>query len=411
MRKSLGTGIDPLDLIDAHGADATRFGLLAMSSTQDVRFSEEKIAQGRRSRTSSSTPRGSCCCACRDGAADEAPRPRRRRSRTAGSSRACSGRAAETAQRDRDFEFHRAALGLYDFVYGELCDWYLELVKPRLYADDDAEVSRLALHVLAETLAIAHPVIPFVTEEIWAHCRAPRPADGPSAARRRDAARSTPPPRRRSAARSPRCRRCAAGATASAPRRRPCCRRGSQADGYERTAAHVARLARVDLAGADGAEPVATVTVPGGAVAVLPPTPSTSAPRQRRRERRAWLRRGDRARRGQARQRGLRGQGARGGGRGRAREARPPSEQELRRSRDAGPARAGARSTCSALELFGMRFGLERMRRLLTALGSPQERFRAIHVVGTNGKSSTVRMAAAMLEATACARARSSRRT
>jgi dihydrofolate synthase/folylpolyglutamate synthase len=54
-----------------------------------------------------------------------------------------------------------------------------------------------------------------------------------------------------------------------------------------------------------------------------------------------------------------------------------------------------------SLELFGMRFGLERMRRLLTVLGSPQERFEAIHVVGTNGKSSTVRMAAALLEASA----------
>jgi dihydrofolate synthase / folylpolyglutamate synthase len=52
-----------------------------------------------------------------------------------------------------------------------------------------------------------------------------------------------------------------------------------------------------------------------------------------------------------------------------------------------------------SLELFGMRFGLERMRRLLTALDSPQERFRAIHVVGTNGKSSTVRMCAALLAA------------
>ena len=52
-----------------------------------------------------------------------------------------------------------------------------------------------------------------------------------------------------------------------------------------------------------------------------------------------------------------------------------------------------------SLELFGMRFGLERMRRLLTVLGSPQERFEAVHVVGTNGKSSTVRMTAALLEA------------
>jgi dihydrofolate synthase/folylpolyglutamate synthase len=52
-----------------------------------------------------------------------------------------------------------------------------------------------------------------------------------------------------------------------------------------------------------------------------------------------------------------------------------------------------------SLELFGMRFGLERMRRLLTALGSPQRAFRAVHVVGTNGKSSTTRMTAALLEA------------
>jgi len=52
-----------------------------------------------------------------------------------------------------------------------------------------------------------------------------------------------------------------------------------------------------------------------------------------------------------------------------------------------------------SLELFGMKFGLERMRRLLTVLGSPQRAYRAIHVVGTNGKSSTVRMAAAILEA------------
>ena len=50
-----------------------------------------------------------------------------------------------------------------------------------------------------------------------------------------------------------------------------------------------------------------------------------------------------------------------------------------------------------SLELFGMRFGLERMRRLMTALGAPQERFGSVHVAGTNGKSSTVRMTAAIL--------------
>jgi dihydrofolate synthase / folylpolyglutamate synthase len=59
---------------------------------------------------------------------------------------------------------------------------------------------------------------------------------------------------------------------------------------------------------------------------------------------------------------------------------------------------ADAEAYLLGLELFGMRFGLDRMRRLLTTLGSPQERFGSIHVVGTNGKSSTVRMAAAILE-------------
>ena len=60
---------------------------------------------------------------------------------------------------------------------------------------------------------------------------------------------------------------------------------------------------------------------------------------------------------------------------------------------------AQAEAHLLGLELFGMRFGLDRMRRLLTALGSPQRRFRSIHVVGTNGKSSTARMAAALLDA------------
>src|SRR3954464_709622 len=59
---------------------------------------------------------------------------------------------------------------------------------------------------------------------------------------------------------------------------------------------------------------------------------------------------------------------------------------------------ADAESYLLGLELFGMRFGLDRMRRLLTTLGSPQARYGSIHVVGTNGKSSTVRMTAAILE-------------
>ena len=73
---------------------------------------------------------------------------------------------AEVAARIERYDFSHAALELYDFVYGELCDWYLELVKPRLRAGEP-ELSATLLHVLTQTLALAHPMIPFVTEEIY----------------------------------------------------------------------------------------------------------------------------------------------------------------------------------------------------------------------------------------------------
>ena len=75
---------------------------------------------------------------------------------------------AEVSSRIERYDFAHAALGLYDFVYGELCDWYLELAKPRL-RDGDPALQATLLHVLTQTLALAHPIIPFVTEEIHSH--------------------------------------------------------------------------------------------------------------------------------------------------------------------------------------------------------------------------------------------------
>ena len=63
--------------------------------------------------------------------------------------------------------FSAAALELYAFFWSELCDWYLELVKPRLYEADNTAVSAVLLHALERTLLLLHPVMPFVTEEIW----------------------------------------------------------------------------------------------------------------------------------------------------------------------------------------------------------------------------------------------------
>src|SRR5215217_2534098 len=279
MSKSLGTGIDPLALIEggerppvfehggefpAYGADAVRFGLLAMSSSQDVRFNEDKVAQGRQ--LANKLWNASRLVLLR--APDALPEPR------AGAvedlwilSRLQRAKAA-TARALESFEFHRAALGLYDFVYGDLCDWYLELIKPRLYAEDNAEVAAVALQVLSETLALAHPVIPFVTEEIWAFVPGaegllmsrPFPSADPSLV---DEAVEAEVGRAIEAVQELRGWRDRVGAP---PGRTLEAR--LDAEGYERTREAVARLARVEWA-ANGTQPVATVPVPGGTVAIL----------------------------------------------------------------------------------------------------------------------------------------------
>jgi valyl-tRNA synthetase len=161
MSKSLGTGIDPVELIDAHGADGVRFGLLAMSSTQDVRFSEEKVAQGAALANKLFNATRFVLGNVGD---DVVPEPR---AQTVEDRWILSRLAAAREDFDArlgEFDFSKAALGLYDFVYGELCDWYLELIKGREF---DADLSATLSYVLRETLVLAHPIIPFVTEELW----------------------------------------------------------------------------------------------------------------------------------------------------------------------------------------------------------------------------------------------------
>jgi valyl-tRNA synthetase len=289
MSKSLGTGIDPLDVIATHGADGTRFGLLAMSSTQDVRFSEEKVAQGRQLANKLFNASRLVLLRAADGVElDEEP-PRPGAVEDAWILSRLQRTKADTARAIEAFEFHRAALGLYDFVYAELCDWYLEIVKPRLYADDNADVSRFALGVIAETLAIAHPVIPFVTEEIWFYLPG---ADGLLMARRWPAAdESLIDPaaeeevgRAIAAVQELRGWRDRTGAAPAAV-----LQARLEARGYERTAEHVARLARYAWS-PDGADPAATVAVPGGTVAVLPTDAvDFGAAARRIDERRGWL--------------------------------------------------------------------------------------------------------------------------
>jgi len=279
MSKSLGTGVDPLALIDggprppafpeggdfpAYGADAVRWGLYAMSSAQDVRFSEDKLSQGLQLTNKLwNAARLILLGVSEDARAAVDP--------TAVEDRWILSRLerakTQTAERIERFDFAHAALGLYDFVYGELCDWYLELVKPRLRAGEPALEATL-LYVLTQTLALAHPMIPFVTEEIYryvpgsAGLLAAGLPEAPEAPVDETAEASVQ--RVIEAVQALRGWRDFAGvrAAATVPAR-------LAADGYEETEEHLARLARLAFT-SDGAEPVASVPVPGGTVEILP---------------------------------------------------------------------------------------------------------------------------------------------
>jgi valyl-tRNA synthetase len=257
MSKSLGTGIDPLDEIDRHGADAVRFGLLAMSSTQDVRYSSEKVQQGQRLANKLFNASRYVLLNVRPVEPD--PRPQTGYDRWI-LSRLQAAKAAFAASLEA-FDFAKASLGLYDFVYGELCDWYLEFTKGREFDDD---LSATMLHVLGETLVLAHPVIPFVTEELWSHLPG---ADGLLAvtqARPADPALRDEPVEAQTAAvieavQALRSWRDEAGV-------KPGRVLPARIDGLDGAASLVARMARLDLE-ADG-PPTATVAVPGGSIEI-----------------------------------------------------------------------------------------------------------------------------------------------
>ena len=167
MSKSLGTGIDPIQMIDKYGADATRFALLLMSSTQDVRFSEEKIVMGRgfankvwnASRLVLLASEG-YEAACSD--ADQVDRWITSRFQR------CLADVEAAVTR---YDFAAAVDTLYHFVWDEFCDWYLELVKVRLYGEDEAQKAQAAGHarwLLTQVVRLLHPFLPFVTEEVAA---------------------------------------------------------------------------------------------------------------------------------------------------------------------------------------------------------------------------------------------------
>ena len=161
MSKSKGTGIDPVELIDAHGADATRYGLLKMSSTQDVRFTTVPIEEGRRLANKLWNASRLLLLA---GADDVEARPSSLEERWI-LARIEATRA--DVEKDLDeYDFAHAVDRLYHLTFDDFCDWYLESIKPRL---GEPDVKATAFAALERLLKLLHPMLPHVTEEIWSH--------------------------------------------------------------------------------------------------------------------------------------------------------------------------------------------------------------------------------------------------
>ena len=174
--KSLGNSPDPFDLFKEYGTDATRFGTMLMAPQGlDVLFSNSRLEIGRNFMNKlwnasrfvhMNLERGEAPKIDMESAVLDLPE------------RWILSQLNQTAirvnhQLDR-FHFNEAAKAIYEFTWGDFCDWYIEIAKTRFYGDDPhkADVSRVvAVHVIKGILTLLHPYSPFITEEIWSYFR------------------------------------------------------------------------------------------------------------------------------------------------------------------------------------------------------------------------------------------------
>jgi len=161
MSKSLGTGMNPLALIDTYGADATRYGLMKMASSQDVTFSEGSIDEGRKL---ANKLWNASRLLLQAGVTEIDERPSSLEERWILARLSATQRAFEE-NLDR-FDFAHVVDELYHLTFDDFCDWYLEAIKPRIY-DGDADALATAGAALERLLKLLHPAMPHVTEEIW----------------------------------------------------------------------------------------------------------------------------------------------------------------------------------------------------------------------------------------------------
>ncbi|MFQ5823413.1 MAG: valine--tRNA ligase [bacterium] len=187
MSKSLGNGIDPLEMVEKYSADAVRFSLLVLSAEgQDINLSENDFEIGRNFSNKlwnafrflwmnieeTDLKHGNL----------EFVRKALEENALDLSDRWILSRFQKTIRKVsrglEQFKFHEATDAIYSFFWREYCDWYLELIKHRLYNKDESEVKKIALGVavivMKGILQMLHPFIPFITEELWMKIRTER---------------------------------------------------------------------------------------------------------------------------------------------------------------------------------------------------------------------------------------------
>ena len=170
MSKSLGNGIDPLEIIDQYGADALRFTLITGNSPgNDMRFSVEKIEAAR---NFANKMWNAARFALMNLTIEEPGLPENPTNDDKWILSKYNDTVKAVTENLDKYELGTALANLYEFLWDYLCDWYIELVKPRLFESnpdpaDRLDAQRTLAYVLSGTLQLLHPFMPFITEEIW----------------------------------------------------------------------------------------------------------------------------------------------------------------------------------------------------------------------------------------------------
>ena len=172
MSKSLGNSPDPLDVIDQYGADALRFGMMLIAPKgHDILFDTPQIELGRNFMNKLwNASRFVLMNVDEKIILGELPKEKELETPDKWILSQLKVTIKSVDQNMSEYRFNDAAKAIYDFTWNYFCDWYIELIKPRLYGDDENKKTtaiKTAAYVLRDIVKLLHPFAPFITEEIW----------------------------------------------------------------------------------------------------------------------------------------------------------------------------------------------------------------------------------------------------